>query len=55
MGVAMIFKFMTEQDRLKQKSFQKTLIYPENGRNHARIAEGNGQVFSITKFKLSLC
>jgi hypothetical protein len=30
MGVAMIFKFMTEQDRLKQKSFQKTLEYPEN-------------------------
>ena len=40
MVVAMLYKFKTGQAGLKQKSFKKTLEYPENWRNHARGNEG---------------
>ena len=40
MVVAMLYKFKTEHGGLKQKSFKKTLVYPENWRNHDRGDEG---------------
>ena len=39
MVVAILSKCMTEQDGPKAKVIQKTLEYPENWRNHPRVAE----------------
>lgn len=39
MVVAMLSKFMKEQDALKAKVCSKVLEYPENWRNDARVTE----------------